>query len=286
MPRPSHWRALLVLGRISNLPTVWSNCLAGWWLGGGGSIARLLILCLGASCLYIGGMYLNDAFDAEFDRQHRRERPIPSGAVSERAVWRWSFGWMILGFCVLTSLGVMVMTLTLILVGSIIFYDAVHKLTPFSPVWMALCRFWLLLVAAAAGADGVSGLSIWGACGLAAYVIGLSYVAKFESTPGALRYWPLVFLAGPVVIGIFANAGPFLIRALVFSLMLGGWIAWCLRSAFGPGQRNYGRTVSGLLAGMVWVDVLAVCGATPVLFAVFSGLFGLALLLQRFIPAT
>ena len=31
----SRARAWLVLSRGSNLPTVWSNCLAGWWLGGG-----------------------------------------------------------------------------------------------------------------------------------------------------------------------------------------------------------------------------------------------------------
>ena len=62
-------RTLLLLGRISNLPTVWSNCLAGWILGGGGTALRLALLCLGASCLYIAGMFLNDAFDAEFDRQ-------------------------------------------------------------------------------------------------------------------------------------------------------------------------------------------------------------------------
>src|SRR5213594_1545943 len=35
-----YWRTLLILGRASNVPTVWSNCLAGWLLGGGGSIGR------------------------------------------------------------------------------------------------------------------------------------------------------------------------------------------------------------------------------------------------------
>src|SRR5205085_11052794 len=77
----SQLRTLLILGRVSNLPTVWSNCLAGWILGGGGQLGRLMVLCAGATFLYTGGMYLNDAFDAEFDLQHRPERPIPSGAI-------------------------------------------------------------------------------------------------------------------------------------------------------------------------------------------------------------
>ena len=37
----SYLRTLLVLGRASNLPTVWSNCLAGWLLGEGGHVVKL-----------------------------------------------------------------------------------------------------------------------------------------------------------------------------------------------------------------------------------------------------
>ncbi len=70
---------LLLLGRVSNLPTVWSNCLAGWLVAGGGEVRSLLWLSLGATFHYLSGTYLNDAIDAQFDAQHRRERPIPSG---------------------------------------------------------------------------------------------------------------------------------------------------------------------------------------------------------------
>ena len=59
-PLPSV-RTLLVLGRASNLPTVWSNCFAGWLLGGGGSWIKLAVLTVGGSLAYIGGMFLNDA---------------------------------------------------------------------------------------------------------------------------------------------------------------------------------------------------------------------------------
>ncbi len=49
-------RTLLILGRVSNLPTVWSNCLAGWWLGGGGNFWKLPFLFLGVSLLDTGGI--------------------------------------------------------------------------------------------------------------------------------------------------------------------------------------------------------------------------------------
>src|ERR1041385_5815117 len=93
----SKLRTLLVLGRVSNLPTVWANCLAGWLLGGGGEWPRFGLLCTGATLLYVGGMFLNDAFDAEFDAEHRRGRPIPSGQIAQARVWQLGWGMLIAG---------------------------------------------------------------------------------------------------------------------------------------------------------------------------------------------
>jgi hypothetical protein len=98
-------RTLLILARASNLPTVWSNCVAAWWLGGGGGLWSLLALCAGASLLYVAGMYLNDAADATFDRQHRRERPIPAGHIAEKLVWRIGFGMLAAGSLLVIGVG-------------------------------------------------------------------------------------------------------------------------------------------------------------------------------------
>jgi lipid-A-disaccharide synthase-like uncharacterized protein len=282
----SRGRALRVLGRVSNLPTVWSNCLAGWWLGGGGSLGTLLLLCLCASALYVGGMYLNDAFDVQFDRQHRRERPIPSGAVSVEEVWAWGFAWMSLGALPLMFLGFPTAAFTLLLAGSILIYDAVHKLITFSPVLMAACRFFLLLLAASIADSGVTGLAVWSAFALGAYIVGLSYIARKESVRGVVAYWPVLFLGGPILLAWFANPGDFQARALALSALLIVWIVWCLRSTFGNGPRNIGRTVSGLLAGIPLVDLLAVASGPPPLGLAFLALFGAALVFQRHIPAT
>ena len=131
-------RTLLILGRVSNLPTVWSNCLAGWWLGGAGNTSRLPFLFSGVTLLYLGGMFLNDAFDVEFDRQHRKERPIPSGAISLRAVWRWGFTWIAAGLILLFFDGTVTGTLGVVLASCIVLYDAVHKLITFSPLLMGV----------------------------------------------------------------------------------------------------------------------------------------------------
>lgn len=70
----------LRLGRVSNLPTVWTNALAGAALAGGEPWqAAMLPLLLALSLFYVGGMYLNDAFDRDIDARERPARPIPAG---------------------------------------------------------------------------------------------------------------------------------------------------------------------------------------------------------------
>ena len=282
----SYLRALLLLGRVSNLPTVWSNCLAGWVLGGAGDLAVFLRLSAGATLLYLGGMFWNDAFDADFDRQHRTERPIPSGAIARRAVWLWGAALLILGAALLLPLGNATALLTVFLMGSIVLYDAVHKWVAFSPVLMAACRFLLYLVAASTGENGVEGLAVWSALALAAYIIGLSYLARRESTAGAFSYWPLLFLAAPVGLAGLVNRGEYLQNACLLAAVLGLWMLRCLRSTLWTADRQIGRTVSGLLAGIVLVDLLAVADAPQELALVFLFLFAAALLFQRLVPAT
>jgi len=280
------WRTLFVLGRVSNLPTVWSNCLAGWILGGQSDWDHFLALCGGATFLYLGGMFLNDAFDAQFDQEHRPERPIPSGAISVSAVWKWGLSWIGLGLLVLILLGTKPALFAALLTVGILLYDAVHKMFAFSPLLMAACRFLLFLLAAAVGFNGISGFSIWCAVVLAAYIVGLSYIAQRESIFTPLRYWPCVFLAAPLVLGLIVNRGAYQVRGTILAAILVLWVLRCLRHVLWSEQKNAGRCVSGLLAGIVLVDLLAVCPADPALISAFAALFALALLGQRFVPAT
>lgn len=279
-------RTFLVLGRVSNVPTVWTNCLAGWLLAGGGEWSRFAWLCAGATLVYIGGMFLNDAFDAEFDTQYRRERPVPSGAISREAVWRWSVVLLAGGTGMLGWLGREPAILAVQLLVCVVLYDAFHKSLDWSPVLMASCRFFLLLTAASAGVRGVDGLAIWTAVVLGCYIIGLSYIARREAAPGLLRYWPLVLLAAPLVLAFIINDGYFRERALLIGAILGLWAVKCLRLTLWQSPPAIGRTVSGLLAGICLVDLLAVANQPPDISASFLGCFALALIFQRFVPAT
>ncbi|HAB19581.1 MAG TPA: UbiA family prenyltransferase [Verrucomicrobiota bacterium] len=284
-PTSPAWRTLFVLGRASNLPTVWTNCLAGWWLGGGGPTWDIVRLCVGASLLYVGGMYLNDAFDAEFDRQYRRERPIPAGLIREDRVWQIGASLLAAGAVLLISLGWITAIFAAFLVGAIVLYDALHKALALSPLLMAACRFLLYPLASSAAEQGVTGRSIWSGIALAGWIVGLSYVAKRESTTGRFQRWPLLVLALPLFFAALSNNGPWRLYGLGVGFLVAAWAVWCLRHTLVEGGRNLGLTVSGLLAGICLVDWLAVLPPWTG-SAVFLGCFVASLLAQRFVPAT
>jgi len=282
MPR---LRTLLVLSRASNLPTVWSNCLAGWWLGGHTSTKNLPLLFVGVTLLYIGGMYLNDAVDANFDRQRRKERPIPRGDISTGAVCKLGMLWIALGLASLFWIGNTTGFLGLALVCCILLYDAIHKLVAFSPLLMGACRFFVYPVAASVGAV-VSGWAVWCGLVLALYIIGLSFIARRESSRRPIQYWPLIFLPVPIALAFLMNPGTYRQSAAVLSLVLGLWLLRSLRTYLWAVDRQVGRTVSGLLAGIVFVDWLAVADMPRMMGLIFLALFGLAIFFQRFVPAT
>ena len=282
-----YWRTLLVLARATNLPTVWSNCLAGWWLGGGGDLLPLLLLLTGASCLYTCGMFLNDAFDAEFDQEHRRERPIPAGDIGLDEVWAWGFGWLGLGAVILVLLGKVTATFALLLAAGIVIYNATHKALPLAPLLMAACRLLLYLVAASVAVEGVTGLAIWCGLAMAAYVAGLSYLARHELSKGPVEVWPAWCLGAPILLGLLVNGGEHQFRALGLCLALAIWTLRSLRYAFWSPVRNIGLAASGLVAGIVLVDLLAVAGGGHAgISLLFLLLFAATLVSQRFAPAS
>jgi hypothetical protein len=284
----SQLRILLVLGRMSNLPTVWSNCLAGWWLGGAGNYWKLPFLLLGMSALYTGGMFLNDAFDEEFDRQRRPERPIPQGKITPKRVWQLGFAQLGIGIILLVPCGLTAVVCAVLLALTILLYDFTHKFFTEAPWIMGSCRFWVYVIAGSTGMDGLNGKTIFCGLALAFYVVGLSHVARRESYRTRLPYWPLLLLVAPVIIAMMMNTGTYRTVAVWISAVLLLWLARCLRTVFLGGGQSVGWIVTNLLAGITLVDWLAVAPQIPPFAsaATFLILFGLTKWFQKYVPAT
>jgi len=193
MARRSRPRAYLLLARISNLPTVWTNVLAAYVIAGAPR-ESLPIASIAASIFYTAGMFLNDAFDAPFDAKTRPDRPIPNGDVTRSEVFAIGSALMLAGAVLLLLLPNPLSALVwgIGLAVAIVFYDYRHKGRAFGPVVMGACRA-LVYCTAAAGAIGtittpvaMAAIVMW------IYIIALTWIAK---TPG-LGYLVPFLLAG------------------------------------------------------------------------------------------
>jgi 4-hydroxybenzoate polyprenyltransferase len=279
-------RTLLVLGRVAGLPTVWSNVLAGWWLGGGGNYWKLQFLFLGVSLLYTGGMFLNDAFDEESDRHRRTERPIPSGKISGAQVWKLGFAQLGLGILLLSVCGMVPALGAVLLAITILLYNFAHQFLTASPWLLGACRFWVYIIASAAGLDGLNGFSIFCGAALACYVAGANFATHRSIGAGNKPAWPFVMLTVPVILALMMNSGSYLKTAIWISAVCLLWIARCLKDLFLGGQPNAPWLTTNLFAGIVFVDWLAVA---PVLepwksAVVFLTLFGATKWFQKAVP--
>ena len=195
------WTTLLKLGRVSNLPTVWTNTLAGALVAGGSwQDARIAIIVVAMSFLYEGGMFLNDYFDRDIDARERPERPIPSFEIAPGRVAAIGWGLITAGLVLLAILGVEVLGLGLLLAAFIVGYDLHHKGNSFAPVLMGICRALVYAVAAMALVGSLSGPLIIAAIALLAYVAGISYAAWQERLDRSSNLWPLALLAAPLLV--------------------------------------------------------------------------------------
>lgn len=209
--RRPRWRAYLLLARVSNLPTVWTNVLAGTTVAMAPLAGmRLVWLSAAVSLLYMGGMFLNDAFDRHVDAVARPERPIPAGDVGYREVTATGVALLAAGAVVLAlgRPGWPVMLWSGLLIAAILYYDYRHKRDRWAPVVMGLCRGLVYCAAAAAVAGSVS-LPVAGAALLMTIYVGaLSWIAR-RAGPGTGRLVPYL-LAGISLVdaGVILAHGP------------------------------------------------------------------------------
>lgn len=286
------WRSYLRLGRVSNLPTVWTNVLAGAVLAGRQPSAALLALpLLAISLFYTGGMFLNDAFDREIDARERPERPIPSGQVSVREVFMAGYGMLALAMLLLLlhlvrSDGTSWWALAsgAALAGAIILYDAWHKHNPWSPVIMGLCRALVYVTAGLAVSFTLNLPVALGALVLLAYLIGLTYVAKQETLAHFQNLWPLLFLAAPFVYGFPAVTGS--VTGAVIYVAFFAWVGYSLFLLMRRTGADIPRAVVSLIAGISLLDALLIArdGGSATAWVWLASLgFLLTLFLQRYV---
>ncbi|MGJ8696973.1 MAG: UbiA family prenyltransferase [Verrucomicrobiaceae bacterium] len=303
---------LLAMSRFANLPTVWSNALLGtlvaWMSLKEVSPPPFALIVLSLSALYLGGCFLNDWHDAEFDEKNRPERAIPSGRWKRSTIGNLAFFLLGTGLiaAAFTSLPFALFALGIIL--CIVAYTKWHKIHTSSFFFMAgaraliypACFFSFLSWEQFTQFDPrqILGLLLL-SLSLGGYILGISLMAKSESAkvPPTIQqqFLPLMCLTSPafLVSGLLMLVIP-AAAILPLALFLGVMIFSVRRLR---STKDIGKFVSRTLAAIPLVDFLAV--GTIAIIGISSGKneFGpliiicpalavLALLLQRIAPAT
>ena len=309
-------RALLVLMRVSNLPTVWSNIFAGWTLGlclrssdihdsqklvGLFFNFNLLLLLVGASCVYAAGMVLNDLFDLGWDREHRPERPLVAGRLSLSSA-------RVATVCLLTAgasliilgsaslarnyVGVQVLAL----VGLIFIYNRWHKGVAWAPYVMGLCRFMLPLIGFVATGAGPAASTFAlkvlfnHAASLWLLTVLITLLARYETRPSGLTSDKdfLMLLVPIPLLGVLPWNG------LIWVSAVGFWLWVLISNRRHPLPAGVGGRVEDRLAAFPFVDAMVVGLAfgivapvvAVVLHAFLLGCLVLILIGRRFVPVT
>ncbi|MBD5781958.1 UbiA family prenyltransferase [Pelagicoccus sp. NFK12] len=291
-------RTHLTLARASNLPTVWSNILCAWIIVGGYSTLQLASYLVGASLLYIGGMYLNDYCDREIDALQRAERPIPTGKIAAATVRNFAFAQLALGFAAIAWTGLLndpgptqwlPSAFAAGVVLCIVLYDTNHKGNPIAPIFMAACRALLYLAVASAFANGIDANNLIATGTIFVFVMGVTFLARTEATTNAIDYPALAMIAAPALGAIYYNSHGFTAEQTAALALFIAWIARSFLRARVDGRLVIGKTIGPLLASIPLLDltILATLSlATHGHLVLFAVLFALTTAAQRLIPAT
>jgi 4-hydroxybenzoate polyprenyltransferase len=277
---------LLKLGRVSNLPTVWTDVLAGTLIAGGAwQSGRTGLVVVAMTLFYTGGMYLNDYFDRVIDAHERPERPIPAQEISRHSVAAIGGGLLGGGLALMASLGLAALASAFVLAAAIIAYDLYHKGNPASPLVMGLCRA-LVYVGAAASVGEISPAVLVAALALLTFVAGISYAAWQERLDRPRHLWPLVLLAPPLLLALPALQQGAVAVAVYLALIAAIACAIYLL-AERPMADAVPRAVGLLIAAISLVDAafLAGIGAIAPALVAIAG-FALTLMLQKYISGT
>ena len=244
-------RPWLILSRGSNLPTVWSSTMAGWLLGTywiskastfplglteGGSTEVALWplpwLLLAVSAIYVGGMILNDVFDAAWDAQHRPTRPIPSGQVSADTAYVVGFSLLLAGAVGAVAIRILharsfplgsdernnnyageAVLVAGLLVAAVLVYNRWHKGVVWAPVVMGLCRALLPILGLVVAGVSLDSLGWPGRlfvllCSFTLWLLTftLTWVARHEATdsnPPAWTSWVIYLVPYPAMLALY-----------------------------------------------------------------------------------
>lgn len=265
------------------------------------------MILFGACQIYVGGCFLGDAIDVEFDQKHKPSRPIPSGILRRSTVYTWAWLLILSGTfspILLIALHYQ-MELPLVMVSNlwpilslpacVILYSIFHKRSALLGLSLiGLCRFTLIAYTATIAlwsapefAHNSGPTLLYYGIPVAIYTICFASVARTEASPSPVSKRKLLavtmFLLPLASFVLISMADPLKLATLISLAIYWLWLS----SGFRKLNHDKGRYVAKCLAGFSLLDACYASSDDNILWLlVCLGLFTLALLLQRWAPAT
>lgn len=278
----------LRLIRLPNIFTaladVWAGCFFVIGAGRSPDWPVLALLLVASGCLYAGGIALNDIFDLEWDRVHRPERPLPSGAIPLRHAVALVLGLFVVALAASGMSGPRSALLCAVLILAIVSYTRLSKkFAPLAAANMGLCRSLNLLLGATAIPAAFTAVPVastaipaastavpvaWSTAWLPAAVLGMyiylvTLVSRMEDSAVRPRY--LALLLTLVVLVPLTSVvayredrvlfGAAVLACLAILLISKGVRAWRERT-----PPAIGRFIGTSIKGIVLLDAALVIG--------------------------
>jgi hypothetical protein len=114
-------------------------------------------------------------------------------------------------------------------------------------------------------------------------VIGLTYIAKIENKMNGANITIVVTLFLPVIYFVVRPS----LFTLLFVLIFAAWVVYSISFVYDVPERQVGRTVGQLIAGIALLDSMVLVvrqNYLGLLLALVA--FGLTLILQRYVKGT
>lgn len=247
-------RGHLELARISIAPTIVTNVLAGTALAGAPFFeGRVGFLLAAIGLLYAAGMYLNDVFDVEFDREHRPERPIPSGRVGRSEAASCAAAYLTVAVALLGVISAEAAICGVVMTALILAYDYHHRNNPIASWIMGAIRGMVYVTVCVAWTGSVGLPEVIPATLLALYIVGVTALAEAETDPERLTYGPVLLLVPPAVYALIY--GP-LFASVAMAVLFLSWVFYTLRLTTPGASFDIPTAIGRLLAAICLVDGL------------------------------
>ena len=268
--------------RPANVVTAHADILAGYAAAGATNGVHLFLLLAATTGLYGGGVVFNDVFDAKLDAVERPERPIPSGAVSEKVAS--TFGGLLLG------VGVMFAWLCSPVSGAValatgasaLVYDRFGKHHPLlGPMNMGLCRGLNLMLGLSAVAEASA--THWPVAMITlCYIAGITSLSRGEVLGGTRTAASIaaIWLVGSLAaaVGVAVSQGTRVMFAVPFFALL-------LYRIAGPFWRAFRSLNAADIRVAVKAGILSLIVLNASIAAVFAGFWYGAAVLLLYVPA-